>query len=135
MLQVNATARAEPAESGPKERVTDKVNKDIMAQLVEMGFPEVRAEKGLWLTGEKREIPLGVNTRAGFADHFSSLDSVHIERSISARIMTHNSRDQVTTRWKKLSIGLQSMAMTLTLMFRSKSTRVLQRSCMHARCT
>ena len=31
--------------------MTDKVNKDIMAQLIEMGFPEVRAEKGLWLTG------------------------------------------------------------------------------------
>jgi len=40
-----------PAESGPKERVTDKVNKEIMTQLTEMGFPEVRAEKGLWLTG------------------------------------------------------------------------------------
>ena len=45
-----AAAASDP--NAPKERVTDKVNKEIMAQLVEMGFPEVRAEKGLWLTGE-----------------------------------------------------------------------------------
>mmetsp|Transcript_38381 Transcript_38381/g.96141 ORF Transcript_38381/g.96141 Transcript_38381/m.96141 type:complete len:396 (-) Transcript_38381:408-1595(-) len=35
----------------PKERVTDKVNKEIMEQLKDMGFPEIRAERGLWLTG------------------------------------------------------------------------------------
>jgi len=35
----------------PKERVTDKVNKEIMEQLKDMGFPELRAERGLWLTG------------------------------------------------------------------------------------
>eukprot|EP00282_Hemiselmis_andersenii_P011305 CAMPEP_0114124242 /NCGR_PEP_ID=MMETSP0043_2-20121206/8677_1 /TAXON_ID=464988 /ORGANISM="Hemiselmis andersenii, Strain CCMP644" /LENGTH=382 /DNA_ID=CAMNT_0001217117 /DNA_START=162 /DNA_END=1310 /DNA_ORIENTATION=+ len=35
----------------PKERVSDKVNKELMDQLKDMGFPEVRAEKGLWLTG------------------------------------------------------------------------------------
>ena len=42
---------AKPTSDGPKERVTDKVNKEIMTQLLEMGFPEIRAEKGLWLTG------------------------------------------------------------------------------------
>ena len=31
--------------------MTELVNKDIMAQLIQMGFPQVRAEKGLWLTG------------------------------------------------------------------------------------
>eukprot|EP00281_Chroomonas_sp_CCMP1168_P012326 CAMPEP_0206280562 /NCGR_PEP_ID=MMETSP0047_2-20121206/38646_1 /ASSEMBLY_ACC=CAM_ASM_000192 /TAXON_ID=195065 /ORGANISM="Chroomonas mesostigmatica_cf, Strain CCMP1168" /LENGTH=396 /DNA_ID=CAMNT_0053710635 /DNA_START=45 /DNA_END=1235 /DNA_ORIENTATION=+ len=34
-----------------KERVSDRVNKEIIEQLKDMGFPEVRAEKGLWLTG------------------------------------------------------------------------------------
>jgi hypothetical protein len=33
--------------------VTELVNKELMAQLAEMGFPEVRAEKGLWLTGNE----------------------------------------------------------------------------------
>jgi hypothetical protein len=36
-----------------KQRVTELVNKDMMAQLAEMGFPPVRAEKGLWLTGNQ----------------------------------------------------------------------------------
>jgi hypothetical protein len=42
-----------PADAGPKQRVTELVNKELMAQLAEMGFPEVRAEKGLWLTGNE----------------------------------------------------------------------------------
>ena len=29
----------------PKERVSDKVNKELMEQLKDMGFPEIRAEK------------------------------------------------------------------------------------------
>jgi hypothetical protein len=32
-------------EEAPKERVTDKVSKELMEQLKEMGFTEVRAEK------------------------------------------------------------------------------------------
>ena len=36
-----------------RQRVTELVNKEIMAQLAEMGFPQVRAEKGLWLTGNQ----------------------------------------------------------------------------------
>ena len=44
-------AEAGPQSEGPTQRVTELVNKDIMAQLLQMGFPQVRAEKGLWLTG------------------------------------------------------------------------------------
>eukprot|EP00960_Hanusia_phi_P029352 747905-Hanusia_phi.AAC.1 len=33
------------------ERVTDKVSKDLLAQLVEMGFSDVRGERALWMTG------------------------------------------------------------------------------------
>ena len=48
-----AAADAAPKEDGPKERVTEKVNKELMTQLIDMGFPDVRAEKGLWLTGNE----------------------------------------------------------------------------------
>ena len=35
------------------ERVTDKVNKELLEQLVEMGFSDIRAERALWTTGSK----------------------------------------------------------------------------------
>mmetsp|Transcript_14048 Transcript_14048/g.28061 ORF Transcript_14048/g.28061 Transcript_14048/m.28061 type:complete len:409 (+) Transcript_14048:34-1260(+) len=40
-------------DSGPKVPITDKVNGDLMTQLKDMGFPDVRAEKALWLTGNE----------------------------------------------------------------------------------
>lgn len=49
-----AKVEAGAADDGPKDTpISDKVNGDLMTQLKDMGFPDVRAEKALWLTGNE----------------------------------------------------------------------------------
>lgn len=38
---------------GPKERITEKLNQELLGQLKDMGFAENRSERALWFTGNE----------------------------------------------------------------------------------
>jgi len=69
--------------------VTELVNKEIMAQLVEMGFPEVRAEKGLWLTGNE-SLENAVNWLAEHSEDADIDVPLEVDAATANKVMTHH---------------------------------------------